>query len=155
MFLFPLWRRVETPVSLSIACVRLRFWKKYCFWWGGNICKGEIKGLAIYVKIKTLLKLHKEATCFFPLLATTGAASVPQLRRVLFELFFSKCTAFDGAKTCNGKIKGLAIHVKINTLSNLQKETTCFFPHYWRRREPPVSLSCGEFRSSVWINILF
>ena len=27
-----------------------------------------------------------------------------------------------------------------------------FFSHYWRRREPPVSLSCGRFRSSFLQN---
>ena len=25
-----------------------------------------------------------------------------------------------------------------------------FFSHYWRRREPPVCISAGEFRSSFW-----
>ena len=29
-----------------------------------------------------------------------------------------------------------------------------FFSHYWRRREPPVSLRCGEFRSSFLKNVI-
>merc|ERR1711965_397158 len=50
-----------------------------------------------------------KCTCFFPLLAKSGAASVAQMRRVSFE-FCEKVILFViVAKICNGKIKGLAI----------------------------------------------
>ena len=42
--------------------------------------------------------------------------------------------------------------------ANLHKDSTCFF-HYWRRREPPVSLRCDYFHSAfttkVKIYVLF
>ena len=37
------------------------------------------------------------------------------------------------------------------SIANLHKETTCVFFHYWRRREPPVSLSIGDSRCSFAI----
>ena len=50
-----------------------------------------------------------KCTCFFPLLAKSGAGSVAQMRRVSFE-FCEKVILFViVAKICNGKIKGLAI----------------------------------------------
>ena len=53
----------------------------------------------------------RTAHVFFSLLATTGAASVPHLRRLFLE-FCEKVILFViVAKICNGKIKGLAIHV--------------------------------------------
>ena len=30
-----------------------------------------------------------------------------------------------------------------------------FFSHYWRRREPPVFLRCGCFRSGFIVNVIF
>ena len=49
--------------------------------------------------------------------------------------------------------KCIVLHkeAKMNTLLNLHKETTGFDFHYWRRREPPVPLRGGEFRSSFAI----
>ena len=67
-------------------------------------------------------------------------------------------------KKCNGKTKGLAIQyifhdcfedsteICIQSIFhdclNLHKEKAYVFFHYWRSQEPPVSLRCGEFRSS-------
>ena len=51
-------------------------------------------------------------------------------------------------KICNGKTKGLAIQYIFHDCLNLHKENAYVFFHYWRSQEPPVSLRCGEFRSS-------
>ena len=48
---------------------------------------------------------------FFPLLATTGAASLPHMRRVSFEFCDFLYQNEDMLKICNGKTKGLAIQV--------------------------------------------
>ena len=58
-----------------------------------------------------VLNLHKEITCFFPLLATTGAASIAHMRRVSFEFCDFLYQNEDMLKICNGKTKGLAIQV--------------------------------------------
>ena len=41
--------------------------------------------------------------------------------------------------------------------ANLLNHSTCFFFHYWRRREPPVSLRGGDFHSAfiVYGHFLF
>ena len=66
---------------------------------------------------------------FFPLLAKSGAASKPQMRRVSFEFCEKDVLFVIDATICNGKIKGLAILMYINTLLNLHKENAhVFFP---------------------------
>ena len=50
-------------------------------------------------------------TYFFPLLATTGAVMFPQRRRLFLEFCEQVIFKVIVAKICNGKIKGLAIHV--------------------------------------------
>ena len=46
---------------------------------------------------------------YFPLLANSGAASLPQMRRVSFEFCEKVILCVIVAKICNGEIKGLAI----------------------------------------------
>ena len=72
----------------------------------------------------------ENAHVFFPLLAATGAASIAQLRVFSLQVLAESpkhSSDLNERKICNGKTKGLAIHVQINTLLNLHKETTCFF----------------------------
>ena len=76
------------------------------------------------------MNLHKEnAHVFFSLLAATGAASIPQLRVFSLQVLAESpkhSSDLNERTICNGKTKGLAIHVQINTLLNLHKENTCF-----------------------------
>ena len=65
-------------------------------------------------------------------MATTGAASIPQMRRENFSL--EKQTVFH-----------------FSPLSHKEITHNCF--HYWRRREPPVCLRCGENSSRIFSKV--
>ena len=66
-----------------------------------KMCNGKTKGLG------TLPIYIRKPHVFLPLLAATGAASIPQMRR--FSLEFCEKVIFKVivAKICNGKTKGL------------------------------------------------
>ena len=83
---------------------------------------------------------------FFSLLATTGAASTAQYRLFSFA-FFETCYCFIQAnKFATVKWRVWRSMCKSNHFSIYIFKSV--FSHYRRRREPPVSLICGEFRSS-------
>ena len=110
----------------SVACVFVRvFCKTLLFYTRRKNCNGKTKGLASRsqkqytfencivlhkeAKNNTLLKIHRKCTCFFPLLAATGARSRDQNRVFSFEFFLRKVIVLHRTKKCNGKTKGLAI----------------------------------------------
>ena len=50
----------------------------------------------------------------------------------------------------------ICIQYIFHVIKNLHKENAHLFFHYWRRREPPVPLRGGEFRSSFWkLDVVF
>ena len=151
MFFFHYWRRREPGVSLrcgdsrcsflnfnvkmstvgKFASVKQRVWRSMCksihFW--------------IYIR-KPHVFFHYWRRREPPVLL-----SIADFRSAFIVyghfLFFILVLP----KICNGKTKGLANLMQINTLLNVHKEMHMFFSHYWRRREPPVSLRCPRFRS--------
>ena len=105
MFFFHYWRRGHSPALMRCGNVHAAF--ILC----ANLvvfilvlqkcCEGKTKGLGIFpLYIRT-------AHVFFSLLATTGAASVPQMPSFSFG-FYSKSQKnsrdLNEAKICNGKI---------------------------------------------------
>ena len=93
----------------------------------------------------------RTAHVFFSLLATTGAASVPQMRLFSFA-FYSKSQKHvfhtRGQNNFIGKTHGFC------TLPIYIRTPHVFF-HYWRRRDPPVSLRCGENSSGFTTKVKF
>ena len=73
-----------------------------------------------------------------PLLATTGSASIPQGRRLFLE--------FLKIKSCFSLVR-IFFTVFVESVSPLCVFLMFCF-HYWRRRDPPVPLSCGDSFSS-------
>ena len=66
---------------------------------------------------------------FFSLLAATGAASLPHMRRFSLQFFEKVVLKIIVAKICNGKTKGLAIHcVNQYTFPIYIRKCTCFSP---------------------------
>ena len=158
MFCFHYWRRREPPVSLSCGNFRSGFIANAMFLVFilvvPNNFHGKTNGLV------HLAHSHKEIdlssaqlttttttthTEFFPLLATTGSARSPQLRVFSFE-FFAKQYCFTQCE------KFATVKIRVWALFQFTEGNYMFFSHYRRRREPPVSLRCGCFRSSFLQN---
>ena len=129
-----------------------------------KICNGKTKGLAIqyifhcffensteiciqYI-FHDCLNLHKENAHVFFHYWRSQEPPVSLRCGEFRSSFLKKCIVFRNEKNCNGKTKGLAIQYICHDCLNLHKENAHVFFHYWRSQEPPVSLRCGEFRSS-------
>ena len=124
-FIFHYWRRREPPVPLSIADFRSAFivYGHFLFFILvlPKICNGKTKGLGtfpIYIR-----KPH----VFFPLLAATAAASIPQYR-IFFALKIrvsqKRFHFWIGRKICNGKTKGLGTFLRFSLA--VYKVSVCF-----------------------------
>ena len=87
------WRRREPPGSLRCGAFSSGFTTKVkiqvVIYKGPKFFTGKTNGFSTFVCLSLTLqpRLHRKHTCLFPLLATAGAASIPQMRRVFLGFY--------------------------------------------------------------------
>ena len=154
MFFSHYWRRREPPVSLSIACFFSGFTIKVkiyvLFYKGRKFFTGKTNGFFTFLNLyskkcigplkrKVLQVLNRENACFASTIGDGGSRQVASVAAILSRVFLIFVLRFSKDETF--------FTVFVDSVSPL-----CIFLmfcfHYWRRRDPPGRLVCGDSFSS-------